>query len=510
MGGTLNDSLTIKNSTVHDVGVDGALVEVATNGLVDNNVVYNTGSAAVSLLGGYTSNGTWEWFCSTCTTQNNETYDTHSNGGVDGGDYDIDTQNSNVTFQYNYGHDADGYCLGVFASDNINTVSGFFRYNVCANNSRDTSKASEGDVLIWTPGGGDTAALNGVSIYNNTFYWNPASSGAYLLNNVAAFTGSNPDFFRNNLIYAAGNKFVDSNSSLLLNNNLYYTTSASSPVWTYAGTSYNSISDLVNGSNQELTGQYADPKLNTPTYHSTGKPTTQFTLQSTSPAIDNGINVCVDISGCSMGSQDFFGTSLFSGSTYDIGANESSYTGGAGSLLFLDDFENLGTSSWSTTNGTWSNCQPSGHSHQLCLTGTSAGTRYTALAGSSWSNYSVKAYVNPVTTSDYSAGVIARAQDVSNYYMLTIAGYLGSTTWNIYKVVSNTATLLNSGSFSQSWPLYLKLDVNGSTLTGSYSTNDSSYTTLGSATDSTFSSGEIGVRAYGTDCNFDAVRVVKD
>jgi hypothetical protein len=47
-------------------------------------------------------------------------------------------------------------------------------------------------------------------------------------------------------------------------------------------------------------------------------------------------------------------------------------------------------------------------------------------------------------------------------------------------------------------------------VTASYSSNDSSYTTLGSTTDSTFSSGKVGVRTYGTNANVDAVKVVKD
>jgi hypothetical protein len=331
------------------------------------------------------------------------------------------------------------------------------------------------------------------------------------VNNDASFSGSNPNFFKNNIIYDANNKLINSNSGLYLNNNIYYSTSGGSPTWVYAGSTYTSFASLTGATSEELTGQYADPVLNSPTYHSTGKPTTAFTLQSTSPAIDTGVDVCLDISGCSAGSRDFFGNSLFSGSAYDVGVNESSYSKGAGALLFFDDLENLGTSSWSTSGGTWANCQPPGHSHQLCLTGTNSTTRYTAIAGSSsWSNYSVKAYVAPTTSSSFSAGVVARASNLTNYYMLTITTDSGTTTWAIYKVVSDAATALTSGTFSGSWPTYLKLDVNGSTLTASYSSTDTTYTTLGSATDSTFSSGKVGVRTYGTNANFDTVKVVKD
>ena len=66
---------------------------------------------------------------------------------------------------------------------------------------------------------------------------------------------------------------------------------------------------------------YTDPMLNTPSYHSVGRPTSAFILLPGSPAIGAGTDVCSGIAGtCSMGTQDFWGNPLPAGSGYNIGA----------------------------------------------------------------------------------------------------------------------------------------------------------------------------------------------
>jgi hypothetical protein len=58
--------------------------------------------------------------------QFNEAYLSHTPTNNDGGDYDSDYYNNNITIQYNYGHDADGYCVSVFGASgqdtNVNTT----------------------------------------------------------------------------------------------------------------------------------------------------------------------------------------------------------------------------------------------------------------------------------------------------------------------------------------------------------------------------------------------------
>lgn len=345
----LNTNVTIQNSTVHDVGGDGMIIYLSQNGLLQNNVVYNSGKCTT--CSNSTPVGLWEWYCHTCTVQYNESYANNSWGG-DGGDYDIDYYNTDNTLQYNYGHDSVGYCASVFGAGDTTataavTTNSIIRYNVCANNLRNSSNAHSGEINLYTWNGG---SLSGVQVYNNTFYVNPASDGP-VLDNEAAFTGSAPNFFKNNLVYSTTTTMITSNNNIALDNNLYYTTSGGTPTWYYNGTSYSSFSAYQSGSGQDSHGKYADPQLNTPTYHSVGKPTTAFTLQSTSPAIDAGADVCAGLTGCSIGTRDFFGNVIPRGNSYDIGAYESSYSSTGYNLVNNAGFES-GTSGWMNWGGT--------------------------------------------------------------------------------------------------------------------------------------------------------------
>jgi hypothetical protein len=66
-----------------------------------------------------------------------------------------------------------------------------------------------------------------------------------------------------------------------------------------------------------------DPLVNSLGYDGVGRPTTQWTLQTGSPAINAGTNACTGLSGCTVGTRDFFGNTIPLGSAYDIGADEA-------------------------------------------------------------------------------------------------------------------------------------------------------------------------------------------
>ncbi|MFL7867401.1 MAG: choice-of-anchor Q domain-containing protein [Anaerolineales bacterium] len=61
--------------------------------------------------------------------------------------------------------------------------------------------------------------------------------------------------------------------------------------------------------------------MNDPTYHQQGFPTTAFTLQSASPAINKGADLVALGYVSDMGSHDFFGNTIPKGH-YDIGVYE--------------------------------------------------------------------------------------------------------------------------------------------------------------------------------------------
>lgn len=316
VGGTsrsLGSNVTVENSTAYNVYGDGILISELTNGLLQNNVVHDTGKCPSC---GSTPSGLWEWYCHTCTVQNNESYANQTWAG-DGGDFDIDFYNNDNVVQYNYGHDSAGYCVAGFGAGNTADNNNIFRYNICSNNARGISHPAQGDVFLSTWNGG---TLNGIQIYNNTFYWNPVNPQPLLYTTKATFTGSSPDFFRNNIIYSTVPEMVSASSPLTLDSNIYYVVSGT-PSWSWKGVTYTALPAYQAASGQDSHSLVADPMLNSPTSDATGMPTTAFTLQGGSPAMGAGVNVCSGIANCSMGSQDFFGNSLPAGGTgLNIGA----------------------------------------------------------------------------------------------------------------------------------------------------------------------------------------------
>jgi len=312
----LGNNITVQNSTAHDVGGDGILVMTASNALLQNNVTYHTGLC--SGCTGSTPGALWEWFCHTCTVENNESYANSTWGqGYDGGDFDIDYYNTNNTVQYNYGHDSAGYCISVFGAENTVDSGHIIRYNICANNTQLSNSPDPGEIILNTWDGG---SIDGLQIYNNTFYWNPVTPGAVVNTTWANVTANRPNLFENNIIYGAAPMMVNTTSIFSLDHNIYWSTAAGSPEWQVNGAAYTDFASYQSGTGQDAHSVVADPLLNDPTYHSVGMPATAFTLQANSPAIGAGANVCNGKSGCSMGTQDFFGNPLPGATGFNIGA----------------------------------------------------------------------------------------------------------------------------------------------------------------------------------------------
>ena len=321
-------NFVVRNSTVYNVQSDGILIASVNNGLVEHSVVYNTG--IMTTLINHTPNGLWTWDCDDCTVQFTEVYESHS-PSWDGGAYDIDYFSHRNIVQYNYGHDNDAYCVAVFGGGRGDvTTDSVVRYNICSNDGRygDANPNRNGGIYMSVWSGG---SVGNTYIYNNTVYWNPTNKTAnthfaiFVTSMAGGRTITNTNIY-NNIIYSTSPNLVNIENfsdpaQTHLDYNLYWYTGAGSPLFSWGSTNYASFSAWKTGSGQDAHSLYADPLLNDPTYHAIGFPTTSFTLQAGSPAINAGANLVALGKVTSMGTRDFFGNPLPVGA-YDIGAHE--------------------------------------------------------------------------------------------------------------------------------------------------------------------------------------------
>jgi hypothetical protein len=305
-------NVTVRNSTVYNVGGDGIILSQVNDGLIENSVAHDIGQTSVTTVG--TPGAIWAWGCKRCTVQLTEAYNTDSPRNLDGGAYDIDFYNDDHVVQYNYGHDLGGYCISVFGANNYVTKNSVIRYNICSNAGRHADLAYQGSIWFTTWEGG---SIDGLKIYNNTIYANPISRYSAIRNVATSFTGTLPRIIKNNIIYSSiPNMVWNDDASLTYNNNIYWNTNGEQPIFGHDNIAYTGFANWKAGSGQDANSFYTDPLINNPTYSSIYRPTTSMTLMSNSPAINKGANVG------NMGSRDFFGNSIPLGGLYDIGAHE--------------------------------------------------------------------------------------------------------------------------------------------------------------------------------------------
>jgi len=313
----LGNNITVQNTTVYNIYGVGITLFVVANGLMQNDVAYNAGLCPPNSGCPGGSAGLMTLYCHTCIMQNNESYGNQTSNAYDGGDFDMDVWTNDNIVQYNYGHDSAGYCIAFFSADGVVGTNNIFRYNVCSDDSQLANIPDPGEIFLNTWNGG---SLNGVQIYNNTFYWNPVTPGPAFSTTWASYSGANANFFKNNIIYSTVPFLIETTTDFALDNNIYWTV-GTAPDWKINSVDYTALASYQSATGQDAHSLFADPMLNTPAYHAVGRPVSAFTLLPGSPAIGAGVNVCSSIVGtCSMGTQDFWGNPLPTSSGYNIGA----------------------------------------------------------------------------------------------------------------------------------------------------------------------------------------------
>jgi hypothetical protein len=157
-------------------------------------------------------------------------------------------------------------------------------------------------------------------------------------------------------------------------------------------------------------------------------------------------------------------------------------------------------------------CRPtSGASREYCVTSTSTALSLTGTT--SWSNYSVQAAVRqPTAGNSRSAAVLGRVRDASHWYELSLKQVSGQRRWVLAERNGSSTATLAQGAYAWTTGTYyhLRLDMTGSTLTASVAVgSNGTFTTLGTATDTSYPSGRIGLRSAGTRASFDTVKVIQ-
>jgi len=173
-------------------------------------------------------------------------------------------------------------------------------------------------------------------------------------------------------------------------------------------------------------------------------------------------------------------------------------SGANAATLFSDDFNDGNSTGWSTNGGSWS--VASGIFNQ-----SSTGADAKAQAGTtSWTGVSVQARVRPNAFGSGSgrfAGVLARAQNMTNYYYLGLANgnqvVLGKRISGGYNTLASAARTVSTGTFYT-----LRIEAFGTTLRGFV---DGTLTV--SATDSSLATGRAGLTGVFTNASFDDVVV---
>ncbi|MDR6549084.1 sugar-binding protein [Paenibacillus qinlingensis] len=211
-------------------------------------------------------------------------------------------------------------------------------------------------------------------------------------------------------------------------------------------------------------------------------------------------------------------TSLLPNQTYSVtvrsvdGANSTSTASntlaattatGPGTLAFSDDFQDGVADGWTPANGTWS-VVTSGGSKVYKQASWLATNAFNTVDTSTYTNYSVETNIKLTQNDiDLAAGITARYLDPNNFYYFRIkAGKL-----QIGKSVNGAVTILTAKNYTMTTnEVYAFTAVLNNSTLDLYVNGFKELT----VTDTSLTSGKMGLYAFKTSVEFDNVKVVHD
>jgi hypothetical protein len=230
--------VVVRNSIVHDVDGDGIVLFRTENGRIEKSAAWRTGLQERESIG--TPNAIWTWTCRNCIVENTEGFWIDS-PGVDGGVYDIDWGNQDNIVQYNFAHDAMGYCAAIFGAGKLVTTNSVIRDNVCVNNGRSPKLARrQGDIYTSTWDGG---SLDGIRIERNAIVWSPPIDAPAIQMGATVFQGSRPNLVADNTVYSTAAQFVRSAPPVKFERNTYWRPDGAAGQWSYGRREYAAIGE---------------------------------------------------------------------------------------------------------------------------------------------------------------------------------------------------------------------------------------------------------------------------
>lgn len=272
----------IENNLIYDISADGAILLNTKNGVIENNVVFDTHKRA----SGYHV-PLWTWATDDALIQYNEVFNTYPGG--DAMAYDSDFNSNRTIIQYNYSHNnAGGFVLAINdgtnpANYNKDTI---IRYNISQNDHH----------TIFTVGG----PVQNTLIHNNTVYI-PEHSNARVFASGEWGGYAKDTYFYNNLIvnHGSGGYTFGQSVNNVFDHNLLYG---------------NHPQAVLNMDQNVIT---SDPQLASPGSATIGRDTVDgYQLLDTSPAIGAGRLIPGN------GGFDYWGNAVPASGEPNIGAYE--------------------------------------------------------------------------------------------------------------------------------------------------------------------------------------------